>query len=549
MTPADIPAVAANLLCFVSIAIYAERRLNTPPSNRSSTRLRLYRQAVLGYVVCTLILFVVLSSALQYQAMDRLLLTLDLADKPYLDSIAKLPAPLLATVLLTVWLPNVPLVREVDAWLLDAFKSRANIPQEIRDRAERLTPQNFLVTANDIAGLEALIDAEGLPDELTGHLRPSKGEGLDLSRYRLTRVLKLFRETRNLARKPDCERFFDDFSDQWGPAQQNFRTFCQQAAAALEQARKLREQVSPAEYEEQVADKREQFRVSCAAMFGTLALFAAGAVLAKDATEHGIGERMRSIGFAVEDEPEKPEFPLRGLAGLALLLLLYLVVADLVIHRLHPFPHQPDLRSPVDASARPVFLLANYAVTIALTVWLVEQHPFLQRAAYDRARWDVYVLCSATGAATVSLIWLGCFLLRYGELPQSASEWSQAIAVAILVGSLSGAVAFCCDNDERRWPDSPWLQLAEGVGCLAFTALVGGILLMELDLPVGKEAARSTISAVILVLFPPSVSFIVGSLVPHICRMERKRARWRSEAPSREPGLPPANTAPLAPAQ
>jgi len=300
LTPSDIPASAAYLLCFVSVAIYAQRRLNTPPSNRSSTRFRLYREAVLGYVACTLILFVVLSSALQYQAMDRLLLGLGLAGKPYLNSIAALPAPLIATVLLTIWLPNVPLIRDVDGWLLNAFKSRANIPQEVRDRANRLTPQIFQVAPTDLPDLETLIEDEDLPDELSGHLRTIRGNGLELSRYRLTRVLKLFGEVRKLDRDPECERFFADYGDQWKVANQEFRKFCDEAAVGLERAGRLQKQVSPAEYEDIVAEKREKFRVTSASIFGNLALFAAGAVLAKQEMEFGIGKELRAIGFALD---------------------------------------------------------------------------------------------------------------------------------------------------------------------------------------------------------------------------------------------------------
>ena len=214
MVQADLPVAATYAICVVSVAVYAERRLRTPPTNRSSTRVRLYRQAAVGYVACTLALFLLLSSALQYAAMDRLL-SLGISNIPYIKTVAALPAPLLATVLLTIWLPNVLLVRDVDARMLVYFKSRANIPEEVMGRAEALTDRSLGVTPADIPELAAVIDTEGFPDPLRAHLRADAGAGLDLSRYRTTRLHKLFAKVRQLSYDPSCSRFFRDYATEW----------------------------------------------------------------------------------------------------------------------------------------------------------------------------------------------------------------------------------------------------------------------------------------------------------------------------------------------
>jgi hypothetical protein len=526
VTASDIPALAAYLICVVSVAIYAQRRLATPRSNRSSTRIRLYRQAELGYIACSLILFLVLSSALQYAAMDRLLLGFGLVNIPQLESISKLPAPLIATVLLTVWLPNVFFVRDVDGWLLNAFKSRANIPQEVRDRANRLTPQTFQILPRDLPSLGKLIEEEGLPEELSSHLMARRGEGLQLSRYRLTRVLKLFRELRSLARDPGCQRLFGDYDAEWQAAQSDFRMFCEQASIGLEEARKLRDTVSASEYEHLMAGRRESFGESSARLFAQLALLIAGAVLCKEKTEHGIGERFRTIGFVLDDEPERTDFPLRSLTGLALLLLLYLIVTDLVLHRFHVLPSHPLVRLPVSGPARPFFLVISHAVTIGTTVWLVQRNAAGQRQSGERQRWDVYALCAIVGAAAEAIMWLSLFLLRYGEIPQAEAEWYVLLAVSIMVGSLCGVVAFFCDIGEDRWPGFLPRRITEGLACLVFMGLVSTLVMMEIPLPITRE---SPLAAVVLVLFRASIAFIVGSFVPYICRAERALAGQRSD--------------------
>ncbi len=528
MTASDLPALAAYLFCIASVAIYAQRRLATPMSNRASTRARLYKQAERGYVACTLTLFIVLSAALQLVAMKQLLLGLDLANVPQLKSIANLPAPLLATVLLTVLLPNVFLVRDIDGWLLNFFKLRANIPQELRCRSDRLTPQAFRIAAEELQGIETLIEEEGLREQLTGHLVADRGDGLHLSRYRLTRVLKLFGIVRALERDPRCQRLFFNYAVEWRAVQSELREFCERAATGLEEARKLHERVLPGEYESLMADRRENFGKTSAEIFGKLALLAAGAVLCSEATERDIGERFRAMGFAVADEAERTDFPLRSLTGLALALLLFLVVTDLVLRRMHLLPEIADMRSPVGDSARPFFVVLSHAVTIGMTVWLVQRYPGLQRQAGGRLRWDIYVLCCLLGVAVLAVVWLGLFLRRYAEFPQTEGEWNSLFAVAALVGSLCGAVAFFCDIDDERWPKALPRQMAEGLGCLAFMALIATLLLAELTMPVSQQVAQSPVLGAVMVLLPASVAFIVGSFVPHICRAERAHARQRS---------------------
>lgn len=528
MTTADIPALAAYLICFVSVAIYAQRRLATPVSNRSSTRARLYKQAELGYIACTLTLFLVLSSALQYVAMNQLLLGLNLTKMPELAGITKLPAPLLATVLLTILLPNVFLIRDVDGWMLNFFKSRANIPQELRCRADRLTPQVFGVATEELPGIARLIEEEGFPEQLKGHLVPERGDGLQLSRYRLTRVLKLFGLVRALERNPCCQKLFFNYAAEWRAVQHELREFCERAATGLEKARKLQAKLLPGEYESLMADRRESFGEASAVIFAKLALLAAGAVLTSEATEQGIGERFRAMGFAVADEAERIDFPLHSLTGLTLALLLFLVVTDLVLRRMHLLPDIPDIRSPVGDSARPFFVILSHAITIGITVWLIQRYPGLQRRAGGRLRWDIYVLCCLLGAAVLAVFWLGLFLRRYGALPQTDGEWNMLFAVAALVGSLCGAVACLCDIDDETWPKALPRRLTEGLCCLAFMALIATLLLAELTMPVSAKVAQSPILGAVMVLLPASVAFIVGSFVPYICRAERVLARQRS---------------------
>jgi hypothetical protein len=528
MTALDAPAVAAYILCVISVAIQAQQRLATPRSNRASTRLSLYRQAEFGYVCCTLVLFILLSFALQYGGMRQLLLGFGLSEVPKINSLSLVPAPLIATVLLTIWLPKVILIRDVDGWLLNFFKTRANIPREVQDRASRLTHDIFVITAADLEPIERMIEEQGLPETLSAQLASERGRGIQLSRYRLTRVLTLYLTVLDFNRDPRCARLVRDFGAEWEARRNRMRAFCVEAADAFAAAELLQAKLTPAEYEALMAEKRQAFSEASATMFADLAMLVAAAVLNIESTEHGIGERLRSIGFNIADEPDRPEFPLSSLSGLSLLLLLYIIVTDQMLRRYHLMSGEPPVHPAIPEPAVPFFIVLSHAVTIGVTVWVIQRYPRLQRQTWQRPRWDIYLVCSVVGAVIVQAAWLVLFTLTWKQLPQSDSEWNLMIGISLIVGSLCGAVAFFCDLDDARWPPTRMRRLAEALGCMAVMALVAILLPLVFPIMSGPKPSAT------LAGFPASVAAIVGYFVPHMVRAERSLARQRNE-PDKDP--------------
>ena len=103
----------ADAACAGLILIYAWDRFNTPLSNRSSTRQTLYWWSCTGYMLSALMLFVILSLLLRFGPWRAALL--GSADN------ASLPAPLIATLAMTTLLSSVPVLKDVDGWMLSTF--------------------------------------------------------------------------------------------------------------------------------------------------------------------------------------------------------------------------------------------------------------------------------------------------------------------------------------------------------------------------------------------------------------------------------------------
>ena len=216
----DLPSLTYPA-CGALIAIYAWGRFNTPPTNRSSTRQALYWWSAAGYVLSALGLFVVLSVLLNVGPWRNLLLGE--------NNDASLPAPLIATLALTTLLPSTPMLKRLDEWFLSVFLDWAEIPAEVKRRAVAMLPSSFLVSREDVDRLrEAFGDDYG--DHLVRHFRERRGEGLELSQYRLTRVAKLFDCVHKLGGEPRYARFFAEAEAELGELDRKAGEFLRRSA-------------------------------------------------------------------------------------------------------------------------------------------------------------------------------------------------------------------------------------------------------------------------------------------------------------------------------
>jgi hypothetical protein len=227
----------AYVVCAILITIYAWDRFNTPSSNRSSTLRALFWLNCVGYVSSALVLFVVLSVLFQEQPWLKLF---GMSAK----EMTRLPAPLIATMAMTIMLPSVPMLKKVDSFLLNKFLSWGAIPAEARRLAEEtMGPANFVVTQNDVEALRRSYEkgdrdyGDKFPDHLTEtDLRQEGVSGLKRSKYRFTRVVKLYHLICRLRAEPCYRRFFDETNDEFVELKRQIESFIRRAVISLDGA-------------------------------------------------------------------------------------------------------------------------------------------------------------------------------------------------------------------------------------------------------------------------------------------------------------------------
>jgi len=507
--------------CGSLIVIYALGRFNTPPSNRSSTRQALYWSSCVGYVLSALTLFAALSVLLQAGPWRDALL--GAADHP------SLPASLIATLALTTLLPSIPILKRVDEWLLSVFLDWAEIPAGVKRRAAAMTPQSFTVTEEDVAELREAYGDDSYGDTVARHLRERGGEGLELSQYRFTRVVKLYDRVHKLAGQPRYGRFFAEADQELTDIDRQAAEFLRRSAASLTIAERLHALDEEVAYEELMHERREAFAQGCRDIFRMLALFLARAVLRSESSEKEIVSRLRETGFAAAEPMNLPPFPINSLTVLTLGVFVYLALAILFLGGLMGM--RPDQMDGLMVAAKVALVRV---VTIGVTVWLMQRHAFFRRAPGDPPVFFAYVINGVIAAAVAASI---CLSLHVGDA-EPLADAGKDLPMILLSFLLCTAVALCCDDWPQDTKPPAWLRFAEAAGCALVMVLGMGMVYFYLgdklpfptdDLPGWKIA--------LLIGFPSAIALVIGGFVPHIYRSARRAATARRNEASR-PSMP-----------
>jgi hypothetical protein len=507
------PAVLTYAACGFLIIVYASGRFNTPSSNRSSTRQTLYWWSCAGYILSALALFTALSILLQAAAWRTALL--GRSDEP------SLPAPLIATLAMTTLLPSIPLLKRLDEWFLSIFLEWAEIPAEVKRRAAAMTPESFSVSREDVAELRQAYGDGSYGETLTRYLQRRRGaEGLELSHYRLTRVVKLYDRVHKLAGERGYGRFFAEAGKEFAELERRVADFLRRAPATLALDDRLRGIESQAVFEELARERRDAFAQSCHDIFLELALFLARAVLRSETSEKGVVRRLREAGFTATEPMNLPRFPINSLTVLALALFLYLGVLILLLGDVVGMRQYNQASGLMVAAKSAIVRL----VTIGVAVGLMQRYPFFRRAPGDPPRFFAYVVNGVIATVVAATI---CMLFHLDDADPLAGVNSD-LPVILLTLPLCTALALCCDDWVEDTPPPVWLRLAEAAGCgLVMAAGMAMVLIYLSDRLPFPILGLPRWKIAMVIAFPTTTAIVFGGCVPHIYRTARRAASIR----------------------
>ena len=135
-----------SVICGLVVAFYAARRYDTPDTNRHTTTRMMFYMSEAGYVLASLVLFMVLAWAIRDPSVLALLGLANL-DGHY-------SPPVLATLVLTTLLPNVTLLRTGNSWLLGRFQAWGRIPHGASNLADKLQSELLSLSPGALNAVE-----------------------------------------------------------------------------------------------------------------------------------------------------------------------------------------------------------------------------------------------------------------------------------------------------------------------------------------------------------------------------------------------------------
>lgn len=523
MTSEEFRQFLVYVFCSILVCIDAARRYNTPRTNRSSTTRRSYLASGAGYVLCVLSLYLLLSRVLSLREVLNFIVGPEVT-----PSALSLPAPLLAALVMTTLLPNVPAVNQIDKQLVAFFHSIGGIPAQVRELQNQLRPERFRLPI-DLAELKNFIENDtAIPSMMVEHLR-STGINSDRHRVRFTRNLFLYKQLCDLQGEEGYAAFFEDFNTEWTDLRARFAAFTAQSMTFFTLFNNIAVVVQAGgSVNQDVTDTSEAYRKQCINIFGELTMLLAQALLRSERGPREIRGKVRSIGFDTQEmEIEHISLSVDRiiLATLAIFFIAFVIPISFRLLLLSPGPKPAWVTNPHDPLLFPLKITLAYTLAIIIAVLPKQRWNFAKRKTDGQRPYASYFVCGLLaliiGALVNGLIDTGHQLyhsLSPGDVP-SFRYISHRIAV--LSFALCVSIAFSCDD----WPTNSqaepgWLRWAEGAQCAAVMAATFLLIRAWISLP--QESANMRWLFIGLTINVMS-GFIVGISIPYFYRRDQRR--------------------------
>ncbi len=342
--------LVVTAICGFIVAFLAWDRYNTPQTNRISTTRSLFILTGAGYVSASLTLFFLLSEVVLRPGVG-LFLGLEGPKKILADYTSP---PVLAAVLLTILLPNTPIVSTADRWLVERFRIWGRIPHGVRNLAQELTPQALHLVPADVVALQEWIAAEGeVPDDLADIV---SAEAPETARGSLARVLHLYVELQKLENGSAYRTAFRSQQDAWLAIKEDFRVFIAESQAIFV----LFDKLTPLEGtvgEAALAKSKKCYRDICRKMHRDTTEFLAQLLLMVEGSDQRIGNRLQAIGFAPPAQPG-PHMQVGPFLFMGAMMIIGMLGVVAVLSPQHAHVLSPTVNAILIGTTRTIGILA-----------------------------------------------------------------------------------------------------------------------------------------------------------------------------------------------
>lgn len=453
------------------VLVYSATRFNTPPTCRSSTTALRYHTAAMAYAFVGLLLFWVLTASPTVAA--SLL-------KGTKIELSWLKDTLLVALLVTVLLPELPVLRQLEAQLRGKLHQMAAIPAEVRRLTNVLKQSRWEVPKNQIEELQGRMGERGLP--------------LDVERrsmcYLWTKLSSLMITLERWSAQPRVASFLFSFQEDYDRIKEGYALIERRAARLVDRDRKRAMAIADPHGE-------MTFKEDCAELLNQIYTLISRGVLRCRATERSRTEALKAAGFSFEESV----FSSLTYNHYAALLLALTGVFSLVFLTYATTGPQQELSKVVMV---PVIIVTAVACAIVPKAW------------FKGARWDggmrPYAAYIASGIAAVVLGAIVSMPFRCFMSPDPIQHFLDNSAWLVVTFVATVVMSFHADNRPNTWGSR--LREKECGITAAALATASSVPINFIESLPGPFIVAPTCAV---------VGAVLGGLVPHWYRESAKR--------------------------
>jgi hypothetical protein len=314
----------------VFVIVYAASRFNTPATNRSTTTWMRYHCAATMYLGVGLLLFGLLAAYQPLQAALRHALPILGLDHDASDVAARLSPPLLAALFLTVLLPKIPYLSDLDGWIRQRLQHMAAIPFEARRVSAELRRARFNVPDTTRARLSEELLADDFRQE------DLLFEESAAVQHLWTKIAVLMRHLESLEADHRFAAFMAGYTAELASIRDTYTMLVPKARKCFRLTRELPpdQDTERSRVPDAVREYRDEFAEQARDLLGTIYDFLGRGVLQSRHSYYARCELLQSLGFDVHIT--KPPLTLNQHVILFVLLhavlILGFAVAELVAY-------------------------------------------------------------------------------------------------------------------------------------------------------------------------------------------------------------------------
>ncbi|MGA0612067.1 hypothetical protein [Caldimonas sp. KR1-144] len=502
-----------------AVTAYAWGRFQKPSQPRPTTTFWRYWSAACGYVVAMLALYVMLGGALISLDLKSIAPLVEPLVGALPAEVGALPGPLLAALMLTSLLPDVPLLSVVDERIKRWFWRVGNIPIEARVLGAQLRNASFDLPAGSREAVQSRLAAHGAALEWLDAPAASV-------RARWARCLALLALIERWESVHDYARFADQHREELAGLRERVDALAMllddQTLAELDDAggsglaRAVRRRLNNAE-----GDLATLWRALCD--------FVARGVLAEARSSRRRQQALAQMGFAGHTGGAHPlsSHDIVLVVGLIFLAMLFV---PLMMRRMFV---SPTLLPPQTRVL--IMVPIVYAIAIVLAIYPKAIWPYARRVPGEPRPVAAYAVCGAAAALAafaVSVLFRFAFdsegnvlrtLATPGAFGKAWGTTAQRWPWLLMSFAATVAIAWAADDFQGaqrppprwlRWAESAALALVLGLCQWGVVELLKGVLGAGFA---GPPERTITTAAVI--------GAVIGWLVPSMYRA----GRWRVE--------------------